>query len=236
MKCICDIITTILIIKIQFSIYTNAELDNIMVDNKTVCCPENIDSGKQVRSMNSIEVNTSMKNNSTTEMVMISNENSSTKRPMENKNNRHFKLSNTIQHHREKELPLPIIIAGPAAAVGIFLFLSIAYYFHNMQLNNQAKRLSITLNIAPQPDHNSNTQIESNVTCSQQLIPPSPSPSVRIARDEFAFNQKRKNTLAVPTLTVPPTLQHKRGSSWSAFADQEMLTLAAPRRHSTFII
>ena len=223
----------ILIIKLQVSTYVTADLDNVLNENKTVCCPENIDSRKQIRSMSYIEVNNSVKNGSVSQHLRISKDNS-TKGQTENESRDNFQISD-IHHHREKELPLTIIIVGPAAAVGICLFLCIAFYFHNMQLNNQAKRLSITLNVPPQPHYISNAFLDINSTGTQQPMQPSPSPSVRIPRDDmFAYNQKRKST--VSTLNVPSTLQHKRGSSWSAYADQETLTLAAPRRHSTFII
>lgn len=137
------------------------------------------------------------------------------------------------QNQRKKELPLAIIIAGPAAACGICIFLCIAYYFHNLQLNNRAKRLSFTLYVSPDASFEEAKSVNACAARAQKLVPASP--SLGISRDDI-FSQKRKSTLSVPTLAVPPALQHKRGSSWSAFADQEILTLAAPRRHSTFII
>lgn len=145
----------------------------------------------------------------------------------------------------KKELPMAMIIAGPAAAVSIFLFLCIAYYFHNLQLNKKVKRLSITLYVTPEPStENSNCDSTYSHTRTHKLVPaPSPSPipfgggnrnhSTRDS-DLFCNNQRRKSIMPPPTLGVPNL--GKRGSNWSAIADQEILTMSAPRRHSTFIL
>lgn len=147
--------------------------------------------------------------------------------------------SERISYRPKKELPLAMIIAGPTAAVSICLFLCIAYYFHNAQLNKKAARLSFTLYVSPEESVESTTcDIIPPAPRALKMVPVSPCPSPRLSREsDTPFNnQRRKSTLTVHTLGVPGNLQGKRGSNWSAFADQEILILSAPRRHSTFII
>ena len=144
-----------------------------------------------------------------------------------------------------KELPMAMIIAGPAAAVSIFLFLCIAYYFHNLQLNKKVKRLSITLYVTPDPSTESSNCDSSNghARTTHKLVPaPSPSPvSSRgsgprtHSRDNDIFSNTRRKSIMPPSSLGVPNM-NKRGSNWSAIADKEILTLSAPRRHSTFII
>lgn len=131
----------------------------------------------------------------------------------------------------KRELPLAMIIAGPAAAVGIMLFLCVSYYWHTVQLDRQAKRLSITLFVTP----DSKEKNGDPPTRTQKLVP---SKSKHFREPEFnpVYSQRRKSTLSVPTLVPPTAAMGKRGSSWSALADQEIINLSAPRRHSTFIL
>ena len=133
----------------------------------------------------------------------------------------------------KKELPLAMIVAGPAAAVGIMIFLCATYYWHTVQLDRQAKRLSITLFVTPDektPDG------EASVPSRPQRLVPSKSKTFLNADFGGAYNQRRKSTLSAPTLMPPTASMGKRGSSWSALADQEIVNLSAPRRHSTFIL
>ena len=134
----------------------------------------------------------------------------------------------------KKELPLGMIIAGPAAAVGIMIFLCATYYWHTVQLDRQAKRLSITLFVTP--DDKTKDSDAPAPSRPQRLVP---SKSKTFLNAEFSggYNQRRKSTLSAPTTLMPPSASMgKRGSSWSALADQEIINLSAPRRHSTFIL
>ena len=120
----------------------------------------------------------------------------------------------------KRELPLTIIIAAPAAAVGIALFLCILYNWHACQLNRQAKRLVI--NIYVSHDDMSEVSDIPNIAMPMKIVP---SP----------LNTRRKSTLSVPSLSVPGAIQSKRGSR--ALADQEIVSHAlSSRRHSTFIL
>ena len=130
----------------------------------------------------------------------------------------------------KRELPMAMIIAGPVAAVSIMLFLCVSYYWHTVQLDNQAKRLSITLYVTPDgKEKNGDLPVRP-----QKLVP---SKSKHFRDPDFnMYSQRRKSTLSVPTLVPPSAVMGKRGSSWSALADQEIINLSAPRRHSTFIL
>ncbi|KAL4224754.1 hypothetical protein ACF0H5_015451 [Mactra antiquata] len=139
-------------------------------------------------------------------------------------------------HGGRKELPLRIIIAGPTAAVSIAVFLCVAYYFHNAQLNKKAKRLSITLYVNPTVRANSATSAISvyNNPARRQSVPGLPR-NQRSFQDFTSMPPSRKSIVSLHGMSgPPPNLYHKRISSFSM--DQEILTLSAPRRHSTFII
>ena len=129
-----------------------------------------------------------------------------------------------------RELPLAMIIAGPVAAISILLFLCVTYYWHTVQLDKQAKRLSITLFVRPD-----NKENDGDARASTQKLVPIKSKHFRES-DLNMHSQRRKSTLSVPTLVPPSAAMGKRGSSWSALADQEIINLSAPRRHSTFIL
>ena len=134
----------------------------------------------------------------------------------------------------KKELPLGMIIAGPAAAVGIMIFLCATYYWHTVQLDRQAKRLSITLFVTPD---DKTKDIDAPAPSRSQRLVPSKSKTFMNAEFSGGYNQRRKSTLSAPTTLMPPSASMgKRGSSWSALADQEIINLSAPRRHSTFIL
>ena len=137
-----------------------------------------------------------------------------------------------LNYTPKRELPMAMIIAGPVAAVSIMLFLCASYYWHTVQLDRQAKQLSITLFVTPDcKDTNGDLPVR------PQKLVPSKSKHLRENSDFNLYSQRRKSTLSVPTSLVPPPLaMGKRGSSWSALADQEILNLSAPRRHSTFIL
>lgn len=143
----------------------------------------------------------------------------------------------TTFHERKKELPLKIIIAGPTAAVSIAVFLCVAYYFHNAQLNKTAKRLSITLYVNPTVRSNSVVSTTPPVNFNpvrRQSMAGFPR-NHRSYQDIVPMAPRRKSTMSLHGGTGPPANLHsKRISSFSV--DQEILTLSAPRRHSTFII
>lgn len=139
--------------------------------------------------------------------------------------------SESLFQEPKKDLPLALIIAGPTAAVSIFIFLCIAYYFHNAQLNRKAKRLSITLYVPPDLNSISSNCSSPTGTPAQRFVQLS-----RLSRDSDMFGPRRKSMLSVQALSIPPNVHNKRGSNWSALADQEILSLSAPRRHSTFIL
>lgn len=156
-------------------------------------------------------------------------QNGSVTKEMEHNNS--LIVMKTAFENRKKELPLAMIIAGPTAAVSICIFLCIAYYFHNAQLNSRAKRLSITLYVSP--DLNS---VSSTCSSPTFMSPQRQVPTRRMSRDSDIFSPRRKSTLSVHTPSKPASTHGKRGSNWSALADQEILSLSAPRRHSTFIL
>ncbi|KAH3831680.1 hypothetical protein DPMN_104950 [Dreissena polymorpha] len=101
------------------------------------------------------------------------------------------------------------------------------------------------------PDHSTDsTKCESTSSGTyartHKLTPTPPTPSPVFSRQHSRESnmsiksnnsQRRKSMLAPPTLSLPPGMPTgKRGSNWSAVADQEILYLSAPRRHSTFIL
>lgn len=125
-------------------------------------------------------------------------------------------------NRKEHELPISLIIASPVAAVTIIVFLCIAYYCHASQLDERAKQLAIQIAVGEYPGENENIRVR--VHRPSRCYP---------SMEADMLHQKRKS-LRTPT---PPPPGSKRGSmNWSAIADQEILTLAAPRRHSTFIL
>lgn len=151
------------------------------------------------------------KNNNT--LVSLSSMNSTNYVIVEKKNS---------SNRKEHELPISLIIASPVAAVTIIVFLCIAYYCHASQLDERAKQLAIQIAVGEYPAENENIRVRVHrpSRCYPNL-------------ETDMLHQKRKS-LRTPT---PPPPGTKRGSmNWSAIADQEILTLAAPRRHSTFIL
>ena len=137
--------------------------------------------------------------------------------------------SSSAHENTEKELPVALIIAVPTTAVSIFLFLCVSYYFHNAQLNRKAKRLSRSLYVPPDL-----TSLSSN--CSSPSQTHKYIHTTRSSRDNDMLGPRRKSMISIHTLAIPSSIQGKRGPNWSALADQEILNLSAPRRHSTFIL
>ena len=125
------------------------------------------------------------------------------------------------------ELPLPILIASPVAALSIVLLICIAYKWHSIQLDDQAKKLAI--------ERAADQSAVPMVATAQRLV----SPGHAKAERDLAAGGKRKS-LRTPTPTS--SISRSRASLWSA--DQEVLTHhhahagahASPRRHSTFIL
>ncbi|KAL3879093.1 hypothetical protein ACJMK2_031407 [Sinanodonta woodiana] len=124
--------------------------------------------------------------------------------------------------HPRRELPIPIIIASPVAAVSIIIFVCVAYKWHTIQLDQKAKEI-----VAHLAEMHSEEPLCSNV-------PKIHVPVQSRGSDPDLNGQRRKGLLRTPT--PPPSLGGKRGSSWSALADQEIVHSASPRRHSTFIL
>ena len=123
------------------------------------------------------------------------------------------------------ELPLPIIIASPVAALSIVILICIAYKWHAVQLDEQAKELALE----KAADHCNNTCDPcSPCRATHRLVPPGQT------RAECDLSGTRRKSLRTPT--PPPSISRSRASLWSA--DQEVLTHvhASPRRHSTFIL
>lgn len=209
---------------------TNSSLTGLVTNEVDVGNTLEINSTEQVYNVN----NASSMSNSTVKVVeIVQSVTRKTNDEMEN-----------FPPEPKKELPMAMIIAGPAAAVSIFLFLVIAYYFHNLQLNKKVKRLSITLYVTPDPSTESSNCDSNNIQARPHKLVPAPSPSPvpfgsrshsRDSTDIFSNGgARRKSIMPPPTLGVPN--MGKRGSNWSAMADQEILNLSAPRRHSTFIL
>lgn len=145
------------------------------------------------------------------------------KTSLDTKNNlRHpSKNASLTVNEPRSELPLPILIASPVAAVSIVLLICIAYKWHSIQLDEQAKKLAI---------ERTANQCHSSSPCrtTQRLVPPGR------ARADSDLSGGRRKSLRTPT--PPPNISRSRASLWSA--DQEVLTHvhASPRRHSTFIL
>lgn len=122
-----------------------------------------------------------------------------------------------------RDPPIPLLIASSVAAIGILIFICLAYYCHSLQLDSRARQLAVKL----------------ATKTSFVGVPPSyTSTSIMSATDSELSYQKRRNTLRAPSLTPSvPSSRSLRGSvNWSALADHDVVTYSAPRRHSTFII
>lgn len=140
----------------------------------------------------------------------------------------------TIAPSRNNELPIPIMIASPAVAVAIVIFICLAYRWHTHQLDAQAKELALQLAVnCPSP-----CMPCSPCHTTQRLLPPNPTMNTSSPShsDTDLLGARRKSLRsASPTLLAPPGLGNKRGSSWSALSDQEIVS-HSPRRHSTFLL
>ncbi|XP_045159636.2 uncharacterized protein LOC123525029 [Mercenaria mercenaria] len=152
----------------------------------------------------------------------------------------------------EKQLPFVIIVVGPTAAFTIILFLCVSFYFHNLQLNRKAQKLSLTLYVTP--DSNSLTREDDEIALpvlpivningstspktphlsrelsvnSMRLSRENSVQSMRLSRDIEVFCTQKKSTIS---LGLP-----SRGSTLSAFADQKIVNESAKRKRSIFIL
>jgi hypothetical protein len=140
-----------------------------------------------------------------------------------------------LNYSDDTPLPATILIASPAVAVGIFLFICLAYKWHTVQLDSQAKELAAQVGyghcpsdcIPCSPCHNS-----------QRLLPPSDSITMNspcLSENELHGTRRKSLRTPSPVLLSPPNLANHRGSSWSALSDQEVIS-HSPRRHSTFLL
>lgn len=137
------------------------------------------------------------------------------------------RIATTTRSPYERKLPLPIMIASPAVAVGIIIFICVAYKAHTIQLNAQAKDLA--LQIAAE-QCSSPCMPCSPYNNTQELLQPSHSDS-----DLLGARRKSLRTPSPTLLAPPPGLGSHRGSTWSALSDQEIVS-HSPRRHSTFLL
>jgi hypothetical protein len=169
--------------------------------------------------------------------------------------------TNWNPEYPERRLPLAIIIAGPSAAIFVFLFLCIAFYFHNLQLNQKAARLSLTVYVTQDtgfdPDESEQdlpvvTKIETTPPEVVQLTRNLSVQSLRLSIDNSAqppLHLARENSTQSMRLSIgselflPPRKSAmslglpSRGSTLSAFADQEIVNQSAKRKkHSIFFI
>ncbi|KAL4224755.1 hypothetical protein ACF0H5_015452 [Mactra antiquata] len=134
-------------------------------------------------------------------------------------------LNTTSSDDRSRPLPVKMIIIGPAATLSIIIFLCIAYYFHNSQLNKKAKRLSMALTIRSSfglDDKGDNPDIASVAQYNH------------VPEEELDFNCDKLS----PRRSSQPPLSSPRSFNAvsSVDMDQAILTLSSPRRHSTFIL
>ena len=104
-----------------------------------------------------------------------------------------------------------MIIAGPAAAVGIMILLCATYYWHTVQ----AKRLSITLFVTP--DEKTTDGKAPAPSRSQRLVPSKSKTSL-----DADFGVAYKHPVGAFS-DASHSLYGKKGSSWSALADQEIV-------------
>ena len=145
------------------------------------------------------------------------------------------KTESELDHSDGTKLPSTILITSPAVAVGIFIFICIAYKWHTVQLDSQAKELAAQMGSAHFPSpcipcspcHNSH-----------RLLPPSDSININsscLSESDLPGTRRKSLRTPSPILLSPPRLGSHRGSSWSALSDQEVIS-HSPRRHSTFLL
>lgn len=150
-----------------------------------------------------------------------------------------------------KELPFAIIVAGPTAAFFVIIFLCVAFYFHNVQLNKKAQKMSYTMYVSP--DLSSGLNTDDTATPNLLLIHSNESSSasnLRVHRDSSAQNTRmsrdgsalsirlsRDSDIAIPQRKSTVSLGlPSRGSTLSAFSDQEVVHQSSKRKHSIFIL
>lgn len=125
-------------------------------------------------------------------------------------------------------LPVPLLIASPVAAVSILIFVCIAYYCHALQLDSRARELSAKLATQDIEVQMTKSVTETSVlsSCENEILP------------------KRKSTIIIRAPSPcnsfgslkPPGRSPRPSMNWGTFGDQDVLALAASRRHSTFLI
>lgn len=141
------------------------------------------------------------------------------------------------------KLPLSIIITAPAVAAGIMLFLCIAFYFHNLQLNKKAQRISLTLIVAQQTPSKENIKkqrsasslppVSSFRTSSLQYDRPSRNNSIQTLN---GFLPRNNSAVTFHSLRDPAVLsQQNNAATLPRITSKGMSTLqnvSLPRNHS----
>ena len=120
-----------------------------------------------------------------------------------------------------RDLPLPLLIASPVAAVSIIIFVCVAYYCHSSQLDARARQLALKYAvISTEPP-----------ACSRGI----PSTS-SVDMDLIRKTSLRPSTSRTSTPNPTPNGSKRGSMNWVAIGDQEVITYTAARRHSTFIL
>lgn len=120
-----------------------------------------------------------------------------------------------------RDLPLPLLIASPVAAVSIIIFVCVAYYCHSSQLDARARQLALKYAvISTEPP-----------ACSRGI----PSTS-SVDMDLIRKTSLRPSTSRTSTPNPTPNGSRRGSMNWVAIGDQEVITYTAARRHSTFIL
>lgn len=129
-------------------------------------------------------------------------------------------------------LPVPLLIASPVAAVCILIFVCIAYYCHALQLDARARELSMKMTTQDVKVQMTNSVTETSVlsSCENNL--------------DLLSTPKRKSTITIRAPSPcnsfaslkPPGRSPRPSMNWGTFGDQDVLALAASRRHSTFLL
>lgn len=115
-----------------------------------------------------------------------------------------------------RELPIPLIIASPVVAVGIIIFLLIAFYWHSVQLDARAREFALQFNVIPEDNKvkgKSSTAVETT-------------------------ESKKKVCRNSRTPSIPPLSNRRASIHQKNLGEKE--TMAPPpssaRRQSTFIL
>jgi hypothetical protein len=133
-------------------------------------------------------------------------------------------------------MPIPIMVASPAVAIAIFIFICVAYKWHTIELDAEAKEFAAQLGSVHCPSP--------CIPCSphrytQRLLPPSSQmQSSYLYHSDSDLLGARRNLLHTPPqifLSPPRGLDNFKASSLSALSDQEVINQSS-RRHSTFLL